>query len=450
MKAFIGRLVIVCWAVVFSAGGAELKGDLLRLRGEQMARLRAFAAQKEVQAKALAGKANEKFLPPFEELFAAAKKGDAQTVTNIYEDIKRRHQQYNDKGDIPHTSYWSTVLEISLAYFEVAWGEADHVQLAVDGFMKSVPEKAIYFGGTDPGRGLPTAFSKDHVKADPFFTITQNALADGSYLEYLRGMYGDRIYIASVDDSTAAFQAYIEDAGKRLKSGKLKPGEDVKITDGRISVSGQVAVMAINAQLAKVIFDKNPDREFYIEESFPLDWMFPHLTPAGQVMKLERKPLDRISEAAIEADTKYWNRHVEKLMGMRMPIDGPVSDLTREVENIYVKKTSKVDPRFVKDEWAQKAFSKWRSAIAGVYAWRAMGAKEGGERERMGRAAEVAFRQAYLLCPYSPEAVYKYVNFLAYENRREDAMRIVDTSLKVVPGEQSFQGLKASLQELGK
>ena len=42
--------------------------------------------------------------------------------------------------------------------------------------------------------------------------------------------------------------------------------------------------MSINGLLTKVIFDKNPTNEFYVEESFPLDWMYPHLTPHGVIM----------------------------------------------------------------------------------------------------------------------------------------------------------------------
>ena len=45
---------------------------------------------------------------------------------------------------------------------------------------------------------------------------------------------------------------------------QIKPGEDVRVVDNRISVSGQVAVMAINALLTKIIFDKNPTNEFYV------------------------------------------------------------------------------------------------------------------------------------------------------------------------------------------
>ena len=66
--------------------------------------------------------------------------------------------------------------------------------------------------------------------------------------------------------------------------------------NGRVQVSGQVAVMSINGLLAKVIFDKNPDREFYIEESFPLDWMYPHLEPHGLIMKINRQPLAELPD----------------------------------------------------------------------------------------------------------------------------------------------------------
>ena len=36
---------------------------------------------------------------------------------------------------------------------------------------------------------MPTALSRSHATGDPFFTITQNALADGTYLEYIRATF---------------------------------------------------------------------------------------------------------------------------------------------------------------------------------------------------------------------------------------------------------------------
>ena len=96
------------------------------------------------------------------------------------------------------------------------------------------------------------------------------------------GVYPDReMYIATPEDSQRCFQEYLADAQRRLQLNQLKPGEDVRVIDNRVQVSGQVAVMAINGLLTKVMFDANPKNEFYVEESFPLDWMYPHLTPSG-------------------------------------------------------------------------------------------------------------------------------------------------------------------------
>ena len=92
------------------------------------------------------------------------------------------------------------------------------------------------------------------------------------------GVYPDReILTPSNEDSQRAFQEYLGDAQRRLDHDKkapneprqIKPGEDVRVIDNRVQVSGQVAVMAINGLLTKVIFDKNPNHEFYVEESFP-------------------------------------------------------------------------------------------------------------------------------------------------------------------------------------
>src|ERR1017187_8229745 len=181
--------------------------------------------------------------------------------------------------------------KICLAYARVVTGEPRYTALMSDGIINAIPAGSIYFGGTDPGRGVPTAFGKTHADGDPFFTLTQNALADGTYLEYLRAMYGEKIYTPTAEDSQHCFQEYMTDAQRRLADHKLKPGEDVKMVDGRVQVSGQVAVMSINALITKLIFDHNPDREFYIEESFPLEWMYPYLEPHGLIFKLNRQPL---------------------------------------------------------------------------------------------------------------------------------------------------------------
>ena len=82
------------------------------------------------------------------------------------------------------------------------------------------------------GRWVVTALCKSHVNADPFFTLTQNALADSGYLHYLRSMYGTRIYIPTEEDSTNTFSDYMNDAwptrpGRRSRMAYRKPGQFV-------------------------------------------------------------------------------------------------------------------------------------------------------------------------------------------------------------------------------
>jgi hypothetical protein len=96
---------------------------------------------------------------------------------------------------------------------------------------------------------------------------------------------------------------------------RMRPGEDVRVIDNRVQVSGQVAVMAINALLAKVIFDKNPTNEFFIEESFPLEWMYPHLTPFGIIMKINRERLPELSQDIVDKETSSGNRMDSQILG---------------------------------------------------------------------------------------------------------------------------------------
>ncbi len=73
--------------------------------------------------------------------------------------------------------------------------------------------------------------------------------------------------------------------------------------------------MEINGLLAKVIFDKNTNREFYVEESFPLDWMYPYLEPHGLIMKINRQPLPELSDEIVHNDSDYWEKYVTPMIG---------------------------------------------------------------------------------------------------------------------------------------
>ena len=100
---------------------------------------------------------------------------------------------------------------------------------------------------------------------------------------------------------------------RRQHLGQLKPGEDVHVENGRVQVAGQLAVMNINGLLCKVIFDNNPTNSFYVEESFPLDWMYPYETPSGIIMKINRDPQAELSDDVFKIDHEFWTKYSTRL-----------------------------------------------------------------------------------------------------------------------------------------
>lgn len=280
------------------------------------------------------------------------------------------------------------------------------------------------------------------------------------------GVYPDReMHIASPQESQECFQNYLADAQVRLKNNQLRPGEDVRIVDNRVQVSGQVAVMAINGLLTKVMFDKNPNNEFFVEESFPLEWMYPHLTPFGVIMKINRQPLKTLPEEVFEKDHEFWSQYSERLIGNWITYDTPVSNIVQFVEKVYLRHNwsglTEGQKKFARDDQGQKAFSKLRSSIGGVYAWRINPVnppppeyrpKSDEEIRRIYKEADFTFKQAFAFCPYSPEAVFRYINLLVQPPaplapRLDDALMIAETALKLDPYNGQIAGLIANLRD---
>jgi hypothetical protein len=401
---------------------------------EVAAQLKSFVAEKEAQANA----ATNKMPSEFQAFFAVAAKGDWLAVSNAFVEFRKHAGQYEHSGKTDERlrgTAWQAVLETWGALD--AFGEGDEkYSLAIGtNIIASIPPGSIYFGGTDPGRFIVTALQKSHVNADPFFTLTQNALADGTYLDYLRAMYGEKIYVPTQEDSQRCFQDYIQDAQTRLQNHQLKPGEDIRTdSNGRVQVSGQVAVMEINGLLVKIIFDKNPGHEFYIEESFPFDWMYPYLEPHGLIFKINRQPLPGLSDEIVQRDHDYWAHLVQPMIGGWLNDDTPVEQVAAFAKKTFGKQNFtgfSGDPRFIQNAYSHKMFSKLRSSLGGLYAWRLKHATDASEKDRMAHEADFAFRQAWALCPYSPEAVFRYVNFLLAQDRGADALLVAETAAQM-------------------
>jgi hypothetical protein len=104
------------------------------------------------------------------------------------------------------------------------------------------------------------------------------------------------------------------------------------------------------------------------------------------------------------------------------------------------------DPAYLRCDYATKFYGKLRSAIGGVYAWRAAEAKDPAEKERMRAAADFAFRQSLALCPYCREGIYRYVELLRKSDRPDDALLIAQSAANLEPQSRSLAKLIRDLQ----
>jgi tetratricopeptide (TPR) repeat protein len=205
--------------------------------------------------------------------------------------------------------------------------------------------------------------------------ITQNALADHTYMSVTRDLYGDRIWIPAVCDNNAAFRQY-------ARSG------DVDFRLGRVVVQGVQQVMAINGILCKQIHEHNKWRHpFYVEESYVIPWMYPYMTPHGLALKLHPEPT-ALDPQLVKDDMAFWAWYTRRL-------------------------TSNPDFRY--DAVGRKSFSKLRSAIAGLY-----------ENRGMIKESEQAYLEAVALCPISPEAHFRLAHMYTRRGDFVKATEIMD------------------------
>ncbi len=275
-------------------------------------------------------------------------------------------------------------------------------------FPPAMEPNAVFYGGTDPGRFVPTYMIYSALVRPDVFLITQNALADNTYMNVMRDLYGNQIWIPTPQDVNSAFQTYVQD----VQAGRIPPSASIVIDpSGKVSVQGVQGVMEINGIISKMIFEYNKWRHaFYVEESYVIPWMYPYMEPHGLILKINSEPLPELTPAMVKNDMEFWDWYSKRLLN---------------------------DRKFVRDVTARKSFSKLRCAIAGLYAWR-----------RMFPEAEAAFRQAVDLCPLSPEANFRMADFYLQLGRHADALQLLQANLELDPRNDKIAGFMNQIREM--
>jgi tetratricopeptide (TPR) repeat protein len=292
-------------------------------------------------------------------------------------------------------------------------------QFGVD-ILRPLEKGAVYFGGTDQGRFVPTYMifcesqQPARFKRDPSFdrrdiyVITQNALADKTYLNYIRDHY-------DADHRPKTFNAFEKWLGRdhQYPVESLKLPSDTEFekiyTDFYTAMQQRIAagasrpelgsiedVFDINGRVAKEIFEANKKTHtFYFEESLPIFWMYAYAVPSGLLMKLNPEPLAQLDPEIIKKDREFWDAYSARLLA---------------------------DPLFLADPAAQRAFAKLRASIGNMYRFRNLF----GE-------AEYAYRQAHKLGPDDEEADQYYADMLIAQGRYDDAENLLKEALDLDP-----------------
>jgi tetratricopeptide (TPR) repeat protein len=337
-----------------------------------------------------------------DQFFNAVAAGRWQELNELYHKLEKIRD-----GDDNLRSVWPPIMETLLvaecAHSWPAQKLLDYGQAT----LGSLSPGMIYVGGTDPGRGIPTLLNETSG-GERHVLLTQNALADATYLDYVSFLYGDQLTLPTEADSKQAFDSYLADAQRRFQHDQqfpdepkqVRPGESIQSIPGagtdssgnptpQIEVSGNVAVMSINERIFQGILDKNPGSSFAVEESYPFLSTYASATPLGPLMELQSPngqngfTLDAAGDAL-----DYWRGASEQLQ---------------------------TDAEAPEGSEVRKSYSHMAVAQANLLA-----------RQNYPAEAEATYRIAMELEPSSTEAVYGLSTLLGQSGRLDEAQLLVN------------------------
>ena len=388
------------------------------LTAEQIvsSKVRQFARSRRDYVYAMARRANKPVPNEVEEFFDALERGNWEEIETLFKGFARRTGQYEGSTHSPDLDdVWPAILDAYGAAQEAHLWPAQKLLDYGNAVLDSLRPGMVYVGGTDPGRWIPSLLN-DTGDGERHIVLTQNALADRRYLDYVAFQYGDRFNALTHTDSERAFADYMADAQKRFEHDRqfpneprqLRPGEDVKMVDGKLQVSGQVSVQAINEKLFQMLLEKNSELSFAMEESFPYKSVLAEASPLGPIMEVRPRDGQNAFTPERAAETvDYWRNATGQLLN---------------------------DPDAQSSDAVRKSYSKLLSSQGGLF-----------EQQKHMAEAEQLFRLASEVCPYSPEAVFRYVNLLVSQGRVNETLPVVENAMRADPNNQSFQSLKTEL-----
>jgi len=261
-------------------------------------KLATFARSRRALAEALARKHGIEVPEAVQEFFAAVEQGHWNEIEAAFQRINGGDSSagHASERDPKVNQLWPAIIDAFGVAEQVHEWPARELLDYGETILGSLRPGMMYVGGTDNGRWIPELINETS-DGEKHIIITQNGLADSTYLEYVQLQYGDRIQIPTREEAEKIFSEYIADAQRRLKHDQENPneprqvrtGENLEWNDGRFQVSGSTAVMAINEKLLQSLLEKNPDLPVALQESFPLRGTYGDALPLGPIFELNAR-----------------------------------------------------------------------------------------------------------------------------------------------------------------
>jgi hypothetical protein len=368
----------------------------------------------------IAARLNKQVPPDVEAFFDAVEGGSWDEIKARFHPVAlyAGRYDYSTTHDPALDSFWRPVQEAFGAVQEEHIWPAQRLLDYGNAVLESLRPGMVYLGGTDPGCFIPTMMNETG-DGEHHIVLTQNALADSDYLDYLNFLYEGQIALPTHDDSQRAFEQYTADAKQRYlhdqqfpdEPKQLKPGENVSFdSDGKVNVSGQVAVMQVNELIVKAMLDKNPTLSFALEESFPFKSTYSDAVPLGPIMELRASIGNGASSQTADESLAYWKDVAQGILS---------------------------EPDASQQQWT-RAYAKMMDSQANLFA-----------AQNLNDQAEQSYQLALQINPSIPDTVFGYANLLQNEGRSQDALRMAQAAAQADPGNKQLQGLVQHLSGIG-
>ncbi len=330
--------------------------------------------------------------------FDLAEAGNWDDLREQFENMDRQRSGPDHPRDLD--SLWPAVAEsygvARVAHTWPAQRLLDYGRAVLDSLRPGM----VYFGGTDPGRFVPTLLNETAGEGR-HVVLTQDALADTAYLDYASFLYGDQLSPLTSSEAQRALNDYLADARKRAQHDQQVPGEPRQLKPGEIvrtdseggnqtvQVTGPTAVRTVNEQLLLTLLQKNPNTAFALEASFPLDSACANATPLGPLLELHSPT----AQTALTAETVAQSAASWQATAQQWATD-PAAATSDDVRGA----------------WASLA-----TAQANLFAARNFTA-----------AAEQTYRAATQLAPGFLESAGQYARFLFRSGRPAQGHQVLD------------------------